>query len=84
MHQRIVRENRIRRAAQRRGMRVSKSSRKDKKAPDYNRFMVTDLLTGKIELGNDPHPFSAKIEDVEAFLGIAGKDKPLSARGDGR
>jgi len=70
MYGRITRENLIRRVAQRRGLRVSKSARKDPQAIDYDRFMITDVRTSKIKLGNDGHPFSAMVEDVEAFLGI--------------
>lgn len=45
MFEQTVKENRIRRAVQRRGLRVSKSGRKDPKAIDFNGFTITDLLT---------------------------------------
>jgi hypothetical protein len=66
----ITRENRARRVALRRGMRVSKSGLKDPQALGYGGFMLTDLKTGKVRLGNDGHPFSATVDDVERFLGV--------------
>jgi hypothetical protein len=69
MHERQTRENRLRRVALRRGMRLTKSGRHDPKALDYDGFMLTDVQTGLIKLGNDGYPFSAKIDDVERYLG---------------
>jgi hypothetical protein len=66
---RQTRENQLRRVALRRGLRMTKSGRKDPRAIDYDGFMVTDLTTGQIALGNDGHAYSATIEDVECYLG---------------
>jgi hypothetical protein len=54
-----VRENRIRRVAERRGYRLTKSRRRDPLAVDYGQWK----LTGK---GRD-HVFS-DLDGVEAFL----------------
>jgi hypothetical protein len=56
--------------ALRRGMRMAKSGRKDPLALDYDGFMLTDVPTDLIKLGNEGYPFSAKIDDVERYLGV--------------
>jgi len=65
-----VRENRLRRMAERQGLQLVKSRRRDPKAHDFGTFMLVDLRTDKIvigapELGENP---SATIDEVEAWL----------------
>ena len=55
-----VRENRIRRAAERQGWKLEKSRRRDPRATDYGTFTLTP------EKGK-PRVF-ASIDEVEAFL----------------
>ena len=65
-----TRENRLHRIALRRGLRIARSGLKDPKAPGYKGFMILDMATGAVKLGNDGHPFSASVDDVEKFLGV--------------
>lgn len=41
-----VRENRLRRVAERRGYRLTKSRRRDPRAIDYGKYWITDVKTG--------------------------------------
>jgi hypothetical protein len=46
-----VRENRLRRVADRQGLRLVKSRRRDPRAVDYGRYMLVDLATGAVVVG---------------------------------
>ncbi|KQO69054.1 hypothetical protein ASF22_18550 [Methylobacterium sp. Leaf87] len=63
-----VRENRIRRMAERRGMRLEKSKRRDPKAIDFGGYMLIDTAKNFAVVGSDPYPYSASLEDVEGWL----------------
>src|SRR5579859_2201461 len=63
-----VKENRLRRIAERRGLRLEKSRRRDQRAPDYNGFMLVDAYKNTVVLGATHFAYSASLEDVEAFL----------------
>ena len=63
-----VRENRIRRMAERQGYSVSKSRRRDPRAIDFGGYMLVDIRNNFPVFGGDPYPFSATLDDVEAFL----------------
>jgi len=45
-----IRENRARRAAERQGLWISKTRRRDRLAPDYGLWFVYDEVTGKLVL----------------------------------
>lgn len=62
-----VRENRLRRMAERQGFVLAKSRRRDPRALDYGGWMIL-LPSGRVVSGNVPHPYSLTINDVEAFL----------------
>lgn len=70
-----VRENRARRVAERRGMTLQKSRRRDPKAIDFGGFMLVDTRTNTAVYGSSPFAFSASLEDVEAFLEIGPDEK---------
>ena len=63
-----VKENRLRRIAQRRGYRLEKSRRRDPKAIDYDGFMLVDALKNFAVFGYHPFAYSASIDDVESYL----------------
>ena len=63
-----VRENRLRRIAERRGMALAKSRRRDPKAMDFGGYMLTDIATNSVVMGATPIAFSATLDDVEAWL----------------
>jgi hypothetical protein len=66
-----VRENRLRRIAERRGFRMEKSRRRDKQAVDYGGYMLIDAQTNAAILGAGTFPYSATIEDLERYFDIA-------------
>jgi hypothetical protein len=67
-----VRENKARRAAQRRGWRLEKSRARDQHAIGYGRYLLLDA-SGK-PVSSDFYlpemPYGATIEDVERLLGL--------------
>lgn len=63
-----VRENRLRRMAERRGLSLQKSKRRDPQAIDFGGYMLIDARTNTAILGSEPFAFSASIGDVEAWL----------------
>ena len=72
-----VRENRLRRVAGRRGMRIEKSRRRDRRAFDFGGYMLIDTMGGGgIILGSEPTEYSASLELIESYL----DDKPAGAK----
>lgn len=65
-----VQEIRARRAAERQGLRLAKSRRRDPRALDYGTFTLTDLASGEPVAG----PF-ADLDEVESYL-----NKPRDSR----
>ena len=63
-----MREDRLRRIAERHGLRLEKSPRGDKDAIDFGGFMLIDAYKNIVVLGAQNFAYSATIEDVEAFL----------------
>lgn len=63
-----VRENRIRRMAERQGLLLQKSKRRDPKAIDYGGYMLVDARTNSVVLGSTSFAFSADLDEVEAHL----------------
>jgi hypothetical protein len=63
-----VRENRLRRVAERRGMILQKSRRRDPKAIDFGGYMLIDAETNGAILGSSPVAYSATLDEVEAWL----------------
>jgi hypothetical protein len=49
-----VRANRLRRTADRRGLALRKSRRRDPRATDYDRWTIVDLATGEVVAGTGP------------------------------
>lgn len=64
-----VRENLLRRVADRQGLALRKSRTRDPRAIDYGRWMIFSLVTGKVEAGEGPtgKP-SMTLDEVEANL----------------
>ncbi|GAA4169085.1 hypothetical protein [Shinella granuli] len=63
-----VKENRVRRVAERRGMRLEKSRRRDPKAIDFGGYMLIDAATNTVILGSTSYAYSASLDDIEEFL----------------
>ena len=63
-----VRENRVRRIAERRGFKLTKSRRRDPQAIDFNGYMLADAFTNAAVVGFLPYAYSASLDEVEEFL----------------
>lgn len=62
-----VRENRLRRAAGRQGLRLVKSRLRDPRALDHGRFKIVDAGTHAVVAGVVP-VYGLSLDDVETFL----------------
>lgn len=60
-----VRENRLRRAAQRQGLRLSKNARRDPRALDYGAWYLIDQRTNTVVVGGDSR---WGLDDIETYL----------------
>jgi hypothetical protein len=60
-----VRENRLRRMADRRGLRLTKSRRRDERAVDYGRYWLSDEKTTALILGGQ---FGDTLDEIEDYL----------------
>ncbi len=63
-----VKENRLRRMADRQGLRLLKSRRRDPRAYDFGGYMLVDHQTGGADFGSNPLPYSLSLDDVEMYL----------------
>jgi hypothetical protein len=63
-----IRENRLRRAAARQGLRLVKSRRRDPRAIDYGGFMIVDAHTNGVVAGELNSPQALDLDQVEAAL----------------
>lgn len=67
-----VRENRARRAADRQGLALQKSRRRDPRALGYDSYRFADIATNSVRYGGgDAGGYSLNLDDVEEYLGIA-------------
>lgn len=64
-----VKENRLRRVAERRGLRLEKSRRRDPQAMDFGGFMLIDSYRNFVVAGAHPYAYSLSLDDVEKSLG---------------
>jgi hypothetical protein len=63
-----IRENRVRRMAERQGLRLVKSRRRDPRALDYGGYMIVDPSTNAIVYSYGYNEFGASLDDAEAWL----------------
>lgn len=67
-----VRENRLRRVADRRGLRLLKNPRRDPRAIDYGSYKLADINGGTVADFGWDHPSlpvgATWLDDVEAWL----------------
>jgi hypothetical protein len=65
----ITREKRLRRAAARQGLRLSKSARRDPRATDYGKYRVENPSQGGVVVaGGAPFDYSLDLDGVEVVL----------------
>lgn len=60
-----IRENRLRRMADRYGMRLVKSRRRDPRAPDYGQYWLIDHEFGGATLGGQ---WGVDLDEIEHYL----------------
>ncbi len=63
-----VHENRVRRMAERQGLKVEKSRRRDPRAYDFGTYQLVDPNNNTIVAGNHQTGYGMTIEEVEAAL----------------
>ena len=63
-----VRENRLRRMAERQGLRVIKSRRRDPRALDFGTYGLVDVRTNTLEAGDVNSGYGLTLDQVEAAL----------------
>lgn len=63
-----VRENRLRRMAERQGLQLQKSRRRDPRAYDYGSYQLVDTATNVMAAGNHQTGYGLDLDQVEAWL----------------
>lgn len=63
-----VRENRLRRMAERQGLRLQKSRRRDPRALDYETYGLVDVRFNTLEVGDPSNGYGLTLDEVEAAL----------------
>jgi hypothetical protein len=61
-------EARLRRAAERQGLMLEKSRRRDPRAIDYGMYRILDPRRNVIVFGAHPHDYSLTLGEVEDWL----------------
>jgi hypothetical protein len=61
-------ENRLRRMAQRQGLRIEKSRRRDPRAVDYGGYMLIEASRNELVLGASHHAYDATLDEIESYL----------------
>jgi hypothetical protein len=61
-------ERRVRRIAVRHGLHILKPQTPDPRVDRHGGYMLRDVETAKIVFGDQPYPFAADIEEIEAYL----------------
>ncbi len=62
-------ENRLRRAAQRQGLRLVKSPRRDTRALDYGTYMLVHATTNAVVASGPQSGYGLSLDEVEDALG---------------
>lgn len=47
---------------------MEKTRRRDEGALDFNGWMLIDIRTNSVLLGGSPWPYSATLNDIEAYM----------------
>ncbi len=61
-------ENRLHRMAERQGLRLEKSRRRDLRALDYGKYMLVNVETNRVEYGGYSGRPDRTISDIAAYL----------------
>jgi hypothetical protein len=70
-----VLENKLRRIAARRGLRLEKSRRRDPNAIDYGGYMLVDAYSNTVVAGATHHAYDCTLAEIQTQLdhGLKGK-----------
>ena len=71
-----IRENRLRRMAERQGLQLMKSRRRDPRAIDYGTYMLTNPSTNTLALWGNPDGYGLTLDEIEAALTAERHEKP--------
>jgi hypothetical protein len=63
-----IRENRLRRMAERQGLRLEKSRRRDKRAYDYGTYQLIDPYTNALVASGNQHGYGLSLDEIEQAL----------------
>jgi hypothetical protein len=63
-----IRENRLRRMADRQGLALRKSGRRDPRAIDYGMYALIEPVTNAIVVGAASGRFDFSLDDIESYL----------------
>ena len=63
-----VQQNRVRRKATRRGLKLVKSRRRDPKAVDFGKYMLVDIGTNAVVFGSGRFGPDADLAEIEQWL----------------
>lgn len=63
-----VRENRLRRMAERQGLQLERSRRRDPRARDYGLYRIMDTATKSVVHDLGGSHYSLSLDDVERYL----------------
>jgi hypothetical protein len=75
----VQREKRLRRAAARQGLRLSKSAQRDPHAGDYGKYRVENpRMGGMVVAGGLPFEYSLDLDEVEELLFPQKHGNPLN------
>ena len=61
-------ERRVRRIAVRHGLHILKPQKPDPRVAQHGGYMLRDVETAKIVFGDQPYPFAADLEEIEAYI----------------
>jgi hypothetical protein len=65
-----IKENRLRRAAGRQGLRLMKSRRRDSRATDFGTYMLVDAATSSVTASSGSQSgYGLTLDDIERELG---------------
>ena len=63
-----VRENRLRRVAERQGLRLEKSRRRDPRAVDFGTFRLVDIASNTLEAYGSSSGYGLTLDEIEEAL----------------
>jgi hypothetical protein len=63
-----LREDRLRRMAERRHLRLRKAPRRDPRAPDVTGYMLIDADSKAVIVGGEPFPYGASLDEIAKYL----------------